>query len=67
MRQKMEQGSGGPSFCWECGRQLQRAPGKGLGLFYFRIMVDKAGNEHRVHGGCFEAIKEGRDVALTKP
>lgn len=30
--------------------QLQRAPGKGLGLFYFNIIRDSVGVEHRVHG-----------------
>lgn len=49
---RMEQGSGAPSFCWHCGKQLQRAPGKGLGLFYFRTVVDRVGAEHRVHGDC---------------
>lgn len=41
-------GGGAPSFCWCCNRQLQRAPGKGLGLFYFELVV-KDGYEHRVH------------------
>lgn len=44
--------SGAPSFCWHCMRQLQRAPGKGLGLFYANIVRDKAGIDHRVHGDC---------------
>lgn len=67
MAKKMEQGSGAPSFCWECGRQLQRAPGKGLGLFYFNTVTDELGNKHRVHGDCFKAIKTGRDVSEIKP
>lgn len=57
----MRQGSGAPSFCWVCMRQLQRAPGKGLGLFYFETVRDPAGVEHRVHGStCLtEAVADG--------
>jgi hypothetical protein len=51
-KKRMDQGSGAPSFCWHCSRQLQRAPGKGLGLFYFRLVEDQDGVKHRVHGGC---------------
>lgn len=47
---KLRQGSGAPSFCWHCNSQLQRAPGKGQGLFYFALVRDPAGVEHRVHG-----------------
>lgn len=42
----------GPSFCWYCNRMLRRAPGKGLGLFFFAVVTDKQGNPHRVHGQC---------------
>lgn len=49
---KMQQGNGAPSMCWICGRQLQRAPGKGLGLFYFNRVRDRGGVTHRVHGDC---------------
>lgn len=49
-RHHMRQGSGAPTFCWQCGRQLQRAPGKGKGLFFFELVRDRAGVEHRVHG-----------------
>ena len=52
MKQRMQQGSGSPSFCWHCFKQLQRAPGKGKGLFYFEIVRDQAGVDHRVHGGA---------------
>jgi hypothetical protein len=54
---KMQQGSGAPSFCWHCGSQLQRAPGKGQGLFYFRLVL---GDEHqrRVHGDCYQPALE---------
>lgn len=52
MSQRMQRGAGSPSFCWHCGRQLQRAPGKGQGLFFFNLVVDRDGNEHRVHGVC---------------
>lgn len=49
-RDRLRQGSGAPSLCWHCLRQLQRAPGKGLGLFYFNLVRDRVGVEHRVHG-----------------
>lgn len=52
MSKRMQQGGGAPSFCWHCSKQLQRAPGKGLGLFYFDLVIDRDGNEHRVHGDC---------------
>ncbi len=67
-RVKSEQGSGAPSFCWHCSKQLQRARGKGLGLFYFRIVVDQAGNKHRVHADCVEkAIGDGVKLESNKP
>jgi len=57
------QGSGAPSFCWHCNRQLQRAPGKGLGLFYFHLVRDAAGVQHRVHGGCVEgSVADGNKL-----
>jgi hypothetical protein len=49
---RMRQGSGAPSLCWHCLRQLQRAPGRGMGLFYFNLVRDRGGAEHRVHGDC---------------
>lgn len=62
---RMQTGSGSPSFCWHCGRQLQRAPGKGLGLFYFNIVRDGGGIEHRVHGDCTKpAIDDGAKVVM---
>lgn len=45
-------GSGAPTFCWQCQNQLQRAPGKGEGLFYFHLVIGPGGNQHRVHGDC---------------
>ncbi len=61
MSRRMRQGSGAPTFCWQCNRQLQRAPGKGLGLFYFELVRDRAGVEHRVHGfPCLDqAVADG--------
>jgi hypothetical protein len=57
---KTQTSSGAPTFCWQCNRQLQRAPGKGLGLFYFRLVQDPAGYTHRVHGGCVKhAVNDG--------
>lgn len=59
-------GSGGPSFCWVCMRQLQRAPGKGKGLFYFQLVEDREGHQHRVHDQCVkEAASDGNK--LVKP
>ena len=55
---KMLQGSGPPSICWHCLKQLQRAPGQGLGLFYF-LLVREDGVEHRVHGDCFIPATQG--------
>lgn len=58
---KMRKGSGAPSFCWMCGKKLQRAAGKGLGLFYFNIVRNRDNIEHRVHGSpCTQmAIDDG--------
>lgn len=61
--ERMQQGTGAPSFCWVCFKQLQRAPGKGKGLFYFNVVEDVAGVEHRTHGGeCLRsAIADGNN------
>lgn len=65
---KARQGSGSPSFCWHCNAQLQRAPGKGLGLFYFEIVRDQVGIEHRVHQGCLAlAIEDGNKHVKDQP
>lgn len=57
---KMMTGSGAPSFCWQCGNQLQRAPGKGAGLFFFNLVTGPDDQPHRVHGDCTEqAILDG--------
>ena len=65
----MRQGSGAPSFCWQCNSQLQRAPGKGLGLFYFELVRDRDGIEHRVHGGeCLHgAVSDGHKHVKQEP
>lgn len=53
-------GSGAPSFCWHCNSQLHRAPGKGLGLFFFNLVTGPDGDQHRIHGDCTErAILDG--------
>lgn len=52
MSKRLQQGSGSPSFCWHCSKQLMRAPGKGKGLFFFHVVIDQDGIEHRVHGDC---------------
>ncbi len=70
MSNRMIQGSGSPSFCWYCNKQLQRAPGKNLGLFYFNLVADKDRVEHRVHGyPCTKmAIADGnRFIGGSKP
>lgn len=57
---KMLTGGGSPSFCWQCGNQLQRAPGKGLGLFFFNLVIGPDGEQHRIHGDCTErAVLDG--------
>jgi hypothetical protein len=72
MSKRLLQGSGAPSFCWSCFAQLQRAPGKGKGLFYFALVQDKAGVVHRVHGDCLQAtlsdgdVKEWPDTVQTR-
>ncbi len=62
-------GSGAPSFCWHCNAQLHRAPGKGLGLFFFNLVLGPDGIEHRVHGDCTrQAINDGSEfIAGAKP
>lgn len=57
---KMMTGSGAPSFCWQCGTQLHRAPGKGQGLFFFNLVTGPDGHQHRIHGDCTEqAVLDG--------
>lgn len=52
--------AGAPSFCWQCWSQLQRAPGKGLGLFFFALVQDPTGAVRRVHGDCVKpAVTDG--------
>jgi hypothetical protein len=64
---RMQQGSGAPSFCWVCFKQLQRAPGKGKGLFYFNVVKDVAGVEHRTHGGeCLRSAVADGNKQVTK-
>lgn len=61
---RMEQGSGHLKFCWHCSKKLQAAKGKGLGLVYFRTVIDQDGNPHRVHGDCVaDAIGDGVKLA----
>lgn len=56
----LRKGAGAPSFCWQCNLQLHRAPGRGLGLFYFAIVRGPDGFEHRVHGDCLQqAVNDG--------
>ena len=65
-KKNCEQGAGAPSFCWVCFSQLQRAPGKGKGLFYFRRVIGRDGMEHRIHDNCLtEAQADG--AKLVKP
>lgn len=62
---KLLKGGGAPSFCWQCGNQLQRAPGKGLGLFFFNLIIGPDCEQHRIHGDCTErALLDG--CKLTK-
>lgn len=64
----MRTGSGAPSLCWHCGSQLRRAAGKGMGLFYFNLVRDRAGVEHRVHGDCTRpAMDDGAKLVPAPP
>jgi len=62
----MQTGVGGPSLCWMCNRQLMRARGQGLGLFYFHKVRDRRAAEYRVHGDCLTAALKGGNK-LMKP
>ena len=68
---RARQGSGAPTFCWHCNKQLQRAPGKGLGLFYFELVRDPKDpmeTEHRVHStDCLQAAKHEGLVHVKQP
>ncbi len=52
MSANLRRGSGAPSFCWHCFKQLHRAPGRGQGLFFFALVLGPDGVQHRVHGDC---------------
>lgn len=67
MSKHLLQGAGAPSFCWECNRQLHRAPGRGQGLFYFALVRDADFVEHRVHGDCVEPATSEHGVVLVAP
>jgi hypothetical protein len=55
----------GKSRCWVCGRQLQRAPGKGKGLFYYLLVWDKNVGTHRIHADCLDQAKQdGLELVL---
>lgn len=61
---RMRKGSGAPKICWVCGRHLQWAAGKGQGLVYFNLVVDRDGVGHRVHGDCTRsALEDGCKIA----
>ena len=65
---KMRRASGAPSFCWHCNRQLQRAPGRGLGLFFFHLVRNPiGGHEYRVHGDCLHQTLLNGEVRLVRP
>lgn len=64
---KCDVGSGGPTFCWHCIAQLQRAAGKKKGLFYFVTVRDKQGFLHRVHGHCFKEVQKEGCVRASPP
>ena len=51
--------TGGVSFCWHCGKQLVRIKGG----FIFTTLVDRIGNEMRVHKDCApRAVGDGIKV-----
>lgn len=45
---KTQTGSGAPSFCWHCNKQLVRVRGG----FIFSLIRDPDGHELRVHKQC---------------
>ena len=47
-------------------RQLRRASGRGLGLFFFAIVRDRYGVEHRVHGDCVRHAAEDGAKLVTE-
>lgn len=44
--------TGGVPFCWHCGKQLMRKKGG----FFFELVADQIGNEHRVHKDCLPSV-----------
>jgi hypothetical protein len=44
--------TGGVPFCWHCNRQLMRKKGG----FYFALVSDPDGHEHRVHKDCLRLV-----------
>jgi hypothetical protein len=60
---KLRKGGGAPTFCWMCGKQLQRAPGRGL--FYFNLVRDPDAREHRVHGDCTQPAVDAGNRLVT--
>jgi hypothetical protein len=60
---------GAPTFCHSCNRQLMRAPGKGLGLFYAVIVERKrcGGHQYRMHAECArrELQEDGTEFSLV--
>jgi hypothetical protein len=58
--ERCEVGEGGPSFCWECGKQLVRASGKNRWMFR---LVSFGGSLHRVHAECERFPDERRTEA----
>jgi hypothetical protein len=56
---KAQVGNDAPTFCWYCHKNLRHVKGW-RGPFYYRLVVDPAGVEHRVHGACVRlAVADG--------
>lgn len=54
----------GATLCWHCMRHLMWAKG---GSVKFRVVVDRAGIEHRVHQSCVRGATEDGDAREVKP
>lgn len=42
----------GPSFCWQCFRDLMKKKGGG---YFYAVVTDPVGGKHRVHHDCVKA------------
>jgi hypothetical protein len=60
---KALQGVGPPSFCWYCHKNFMHVKGW-RGPYFYALVVDSAGVEHRVHSAC---VRHAVDDGSAKP